>query len=102
MGGAGSGLAVALTLGLAVVVRAYDAAKGPLPAILLTSIPSPFGDLSSLNVVIWEADALLIAATAGAAIAALVHSGAETTAVVATVMLGALLLAGLRHRLARL
>lgn len=102
VGGAGSGLAVALTFGLAVVVRAYDAAKGPLPAILLTSIPSPFGDLSSLNVVIWQADAPLIAATAGAAIAALVHSGAETTAVVATVMLGALLLAGLRHRLARL
>ena len=101
-GVASSGPAVGLTLGLIVAVRAYDAAKGTLPAILLTPLAGPFGDLSSVSVSIWEVDALLISATAGAAIAALTHSGAVAASVAVTVALGSLVLVGLRRRVARL
>ncbi|UER54327.1 hypothetical protein HJG43_07000 [Kineosporiaceae bacterium SCSIO 59966] len=59
-------LPVAVVLLLVVLIRAYDSAKGPLPVLLLTPILTPFGDLSSLNVSLWQADALLIAVVVGA------------------------------------
>ncbi len=51
---------------LLVAVRAYDSAKGPLPPVLLTPVPTPAGDVSGLVVLAWQADALLIAATTAA------------------------------------
>ncbi|MBT0773400.1 hypothetical protein KIH74_30925 [Kineosporia sp. J2-2] len=83
---------------LLVAVRAYDSAKGPLPPILLTPVASPAGDLSSLNVLIWQADAALISVFCGAVIAVAqpVHAAVAATVIVA------LLLAGLRRRLHRL
>ncbi|WP_416405544.1 hypothetical protein [Arthrobacter sp. LFS091] len=47
-------------------IRIYDSARGPLPPILLTPIPTPFGDLSSLVILTWQLDAILLSAgTAG-------------------------------------
>src|SRR5699024_4803014 len=51
--------------------RARDAAKGPMPLSLMTPIPTPQGDLSVLSVLVWQADALLLAVLAGAVLAGL-------------------------------
>lgn len=72
---AGAPLSSLLSVGLFAIflttVRAYDSAKGPLPAVLLTPVSTPGGDLSGLLVLTWQADALLIATiTASATIAA--------------------------------
>lgn len=56
-------------------VRIYDSARGPLPPVLLTPIPTPFGDLSSLVVLAWQADAILISASSGASIIGFVSTG---------------------------
>src|SRR5699024_4637773 len=66
--------AVALPVLLALVLvaaRARDAAKGPMPLSLMTPIPTPQGDLSVLSVLVWQADALLLAMLAGAALTGL-------------------------------
>ncbi|AXH96903.1 hypothetical protein DV701_12945 [Ornithinimicrobium avium] len=44
-----------------VAVRAYDAARGPMPLLLLTPVPTAAGDMSGLMVAAWQADALLVA-----------------------------------------
>src|SRR5699024_3232904 len=66
----GVGLPVLLALVL-VAARARDAAKGPMPLSLMTPIPTPQGDLSVLSVLVWQADALLLAVLAGAVLAGL-------------------------------
>ena len=43
-----------------VLVRVLDCAKGPMPIGLLLPIPTPVGDVSILNAIAWQADALLI------------------------------------------
>lgn len=48
-----------------VTVRVYDSEKGPLPILLLMSIVTPVGDLSVLNVPLWQADAVLLALILG-------------------------------------
>ncbi len=54
--------------GLAIVaVRAYEAARGSLPPLLLTPMPSEIGDLSALARLVWQFDSVLIAAGLGAA-----------------------------------
>lgn len=68
-------LAALVILVILVGVKVYDSARGPLPPILLTPIPTPFGDLSSLIVLVWQADAILIAASAGASIIGFVNQG---------------------------
>ncbi|MBF4620982.1 hypothetical protein [Clavibacter sp. VKM Ac-2542] len=50
--------AVALLL---VVVRAFDAAKGPLPLAVMAPVVTPAGDASALVIAAWQADALLLA-----------------------------------------
>lgn len=44
-----------------VAVRAFDAARGPMPLVLLTPMPTAAGDMSGLMVAAWQADALLVA-----------------------------------------
>lgn len=67
-----SGLALPVLLALVLVAaRARDAAKGPMPLSLMTPIPTPQGDLSVLSVLVWQADALLLAVLAGAVLAGL-------------------------------
>ena len=92
-------LPVAVVLLLVVLIRAYDSAKGPLPVLLLTPVPSPFGDLSSLNVSLWQADALLIAVVVGALGVA---AGSPVSLLVLTLLITGLLVVGLRRRLRRL
>ncbi|MDQ0744291.1 hypothetical protein QFZ62_001599 [Clavibacter sp. B3I6] len=70
---AGAGIAVAAGAGgaalvaapavvlLLVVVRALDAAKGPLPLEVMAPVPTPAGDASALVVAAWQADALILA-----------------------------------------
>lgn len=92
---------VVAALLLGVLVRAYDSAKGPLPVVLLTSVPSPFGDLSSLVVSVWEADALVVATVTGALTVG--ESGASPVrALVVVAAVGCLLVVGLVRRLRRL
>ncbi|WP_146077996.1 hypothetical protein [Pseudoclavibacter sp. AY1F1] len=53
--------------GLSVVaVRAFEAARGPLPPLLLTPMPSEIGDLSAVARLFWQFDSVLIAAALGA------------------------------------
>ena len=94
-------LPVACVLLLAVAVRAYDSAKGPLPLLLLTPVPSPLGDLSSVSVSIWEADALIITTVAGAAAVAMAGASPVGLLAAAGALAGVLILA-LRRRLTRL
>lgn len=54
-----------------VVLRTFDAAKGPLPILLLMPVPTPFGDASSLNVLLWQSDAILLALLVGGGLTAL-------------------------------
>jgi hypothetical protein len=57
-----------LVLGLlALIGRVNDAVKGPLPAALLTPIPTPMGDLGAAVRLAWSLDGLLLAMLAGAA-----------------------------------
>lgn len=73
--------------GLLVMARAFDCAKGFMPAQLMNPAPSPAGDISGLLVLAWQFDApLLIMITAG-----ITHSTFDGTA--AAIGLGYLLLA---------
>ncbi|RII90270.1 hypothetical protein DZF96_17410, partial [Clavibacter michiganensis] len=63
---AGGADAVALVVApavvlLLVVVRAFDAAKGPLPLSVMAPVVTPAGDASGLVIAAWQADALLLA-----------------------------------------
>jgi hypothetical protein len=49
-----------LTSVFIVLVRILDCAKGPMPIGLLLPIVTPVGDVSILNVIAWQADALII------------------------------------------
>lgn len=59
-----------------VAIRAYDSAKGPLPPSLLTPMPTQFGDMSSIAILTWQADALLISLAVGAGALSLLDAGA--------------------------
>lgn len=84
---------------LMVVVRAYDSAKGPLPVSLLTPMPSQFGDMSTLTVLAWQADALLISLAAGATLLALTSSGSWLAALTLLAGAGLVILATTRRRI---
>ncbi|MBU4215779.1 MAG: hypothetical protein KJ792_14115 [Actinobacteria bacterium] len=94
-------LPVCAVLVLVVLIRAFDSAKGPLPVLLLTPMPSPFGDLSSLNVSLWQADAFLIALVTGA-LAVAAAPGSPVDLLVLTGVVAGVLVIGLRRRLGRL
>ncbi|QYF74560.1 hypothetical protein [Cryobacterium sp. PAMC25264] len=49
------------------LLRVFDSLRGPLPIGLLLPVPTPVGDVSILNVIAWQADAviLLVAGAAG-------------------------------------
>ena len=57
----------ALTALFITLLRVFDCLKGPLPIGLLLPVPTPVGDVSILNVIAWQADAviLLLAGAAG-------------------------------------
>jgi hypothetical protein len=53
-----------------VVLRVFDAAKGPLPIGLLMPVSTPVGDVSHLNVLLWQSDAVLLALVVGGGLTA--------------------------------
>lgn len=64
-----------LGLVLALAARVHAAAKGPLPLALLTPVPTPMGDLSGLNVALWQVSSLLMAGVAVAVAGPLLLGG---------------------------
>lgn len=80
-------------------VRMYDAAKGPMPLILFTPIPTPLGDASGIPIGLWQADALLIATLVPLAVASATLALGTGLALLLYVPATAILLLGLRHRL---
>jgi hypothetical protein len=71
MGGAvwGSAFGAVVVALSAVAARVLDALKPPMPVVLLLPIPTPMGDLSAANRVVWVLDALLLTGLAGAGVA---------------------------------
>ncbi|UKF31590.1 hypothetical protein [Clavibacter phaseoli] len=83
--------AVALLL---VVVRAFDAAKGPLPLAVMAPVVTPAGDASALVIAAWQADALLLAGGSTLAVVSAVAAvGPAGAALVLPLGLAAALLA---------
>lgn len=72
-------------------LRLLGALKGPLPQRLLAPVPTPAGDMSGINVMLWSFDgvvwALLIGAGCGA-LAAVAPLGALSAVGIALVLLG--------------
>lgn len=92
----------AAVLGLLVVaVRAYDSTKGPLPLTLLTPAPSPVGDMSGLMVMVWQADALILAIALGAGLTLITAAGGALVTAGAAVVAAAVLIALTYGRLNR-
>ena len=60
-----------------VIVRVYDSAKGPLPVLLMMPIVTPVGDLSVLNVLLWQSDAILLALAIGGGLSLAYFTGAS-------------------------
>lgn len=96
------GTTILLVLVAVLTVRAWGAAKGPLPVALLAPVPTPLGDLSGINVTVWLADAPLLALLAGGGPGWLLTTGRAQDAVVGVAALVGALLLGLRRRLERL
>lgn len=97
----GQPLMAALTLGSAlfcVVVRMFDAAKGPMPLILLTPAPTPMGDASAIPVALWQADALLLAALVPTTIGTAVLTLGSGIPLLAYIPATAAVLLAFRHR----
>lgn len=59
-------LSLICVLILLIGLRWYNSAKRDLPIVLLTPLDSPVGDLSSLNVLLWQAQSPLLAGLVGA------------------------------------
>ncbi|WP_052129140.1 hypothetical protein [Clavibacter michiganensis] len=96
-GGAGPGgmlVAPAVAL-LLVVIRAFDAAKGPLPLEVMAPVVTPAGDASGLVIAAWQADALLLA---GGSVLAVVSAVAVVGPVGAALVLPLGLAAAFRAR----
>lgn len=71
-GAAPAGVLGSLLLGLlCAALRLYSALKGPLPAVLMISSPSPLGDPMPLIRLAWASDALVLAAASGVVLVAL-------------------------------
>ena len=82
-----------------VAVRVLDCAKGPMPIGLLLPIPTPVGDVAILNVIAWQADALIIVLTAAGALTVLHADTGPASAVWLTLCIGIVgALAGRRIR----
>lgn len=108
-GGAGIGLAAisdaplnaigAAVSILMIVVRIYDSAKGPLPPELLTPMPTQLGDMSTLVVLTWQADALLISLAIGAIAVSLSTSGMNLSVIIFLTTVPLVVLSMTRRRL---
>jgi len=101
LGSPATGLGLAASVAATVLLaRVFDGAKGPLPPVLLAPIPTPVGDMSGAVVLVWQVDAVLLVAIAGAAVLAAFEGGGAPAAVVvaAGAATSILLLAVFRYR----
>ena len=95
------GLVTAIACSVVLVaLRLYDAAKGPLPLTVLAPVPSPVGDLSSIVIMAWQADALLLAVAVGVVVTAAAGLGAGGLLIAIPILLAIMLRA--RGRVAAL
>lgn len=93
------GIAVAV---IAVLLRLAGALKGPLPQALLAPVPTPAGDLSGFNVMLWSLDGVLVAMLVGGVLAAIAAASAIAGLVSAAVVIALLTAwAGFRLRSAQ-
>lgn len=83
-----AGVTVAL---FAITLRLLGSLKGPLPQRLLAPVPTPAGDLSSINVLLWILDGPALAAGIGVALVLLATGAPTALPVVAAVLLALLL-----------
>lgn len=83
--------AVGISL-IALALRLHGSLKGPLPERLLAPVPTPVGDASGINIVLWGADALVIALLSGAILFALYSIAPIAALMVTGVILGVLAL----------
>ncbi|MCA0378439.1 MAG: hypothetical protein LCH36_03220 [Actinobacteria bacterium] len=83
-----AGVTVAL---FAITLRLLGSLKGPLPQRLLAPVPTPAGDLSSINVLLWNLDGPALAAGIGIALVLLATGAPTALPVVAAVLLALLL-----------
>lgn len=83
-----AGVTVAL---FAITLRLLGSLKGPLPQRLLAPVPTPAGDLSSINVLLWNLDGPALAAGIGVALVLLATGAPTALPVVAAVLLALLL-----------
>ena len=81
------GIAVAV---IAVLLRLAGALKGPLPQALLAPVPTPAGDLSGFNVMLWSLDGVLVAMLVGGVLAAIAAASAIAGLVSAAVVIALL------------
>jgi len=82
-----------------VLVRVLDSAKGPMPIGLLLPIPTPLGDVSILNTLAWQADAVLIVLIVAGGLTR--YAGTAGLAAALWIALAALLVAALALRRVR-
>lgn len=88
----GGGLAPVVAGFAMVAVRAFEAARGNLPPLLLTPMPSEVGDLSVIARLAWQFDSVIVAAGFGLATTVLWVVGAPILSAV-VLLAGSLLLA---------
>lgn len=86
---------------LALALRLLGTLKGPLPQSMLAPIPTPVGDLASINVLLWNLDGPILAVLLGAGLAAIaVWSFSALLVATALVLLVLLVWARMRLRAA--
>lgn len=88
-------LALCATAGISLIalaLRLHGSLKGPLPERLLAPVPTPVGDASGINIVLWGADALVIAVLSGAIVFALCSISPIAAVLTLGVILGILAL----------
>ena len=91
-GGVAAAAILGVTVGLlAMALRLLGALKGPLPQRLLAPIPTPAGDLSSVNVLLWNLDGPMLAAAIGVALVVLATGTPVALPIAAAAMLALLL-----------
>lgn len=82
-----------------ILMQVFTAVKGPVPLKVLAPVPTPAGDMSAINLVMWLLDAVIIVVLIGGAATALAASGlfAAGAILLGVAALGILVWAAVRH-----
>ncbi|WP_120337252.1 hypothetical protein [Cryobacterium soli] len=79
------------------LLRVFDSLRGPLPIGLLLPVPTPVGDVSILNVIAWQADALILLLAGAAGLTVLAQQSGATAAAWLVVACGVVVALGMRR-----